>query len=72
MYYFWLRLDDNKSAAGLFPCNHQVDIRMCSNRLLQLDDLKSAASNDTHYVGKAAKLVSAQHGMPLAMVLGIL
>ena len=38
-----LWLDDDKSAAGLFPCDHQADIRMCSHRLLWLDDNKSAA-----------------------------
>ena len=39
-----LWLDDNKSAAGLFPCSHQTDIRMSSPRLLWLDDNKSAAA----------------------------
>ena len=32
-----------KSAAGLLPCCRQVLIRMNSNRLLRLDDNKSAA-----------------------------
>ena len=28
----------------MLPCSHQTDIRMCSQRLLSLDDNKSAAS----------------------------
>ena len=34
----------SKSAAGLLPCCHQVDIRRRSHRLLRLDDKKFAAS----------------------------
>ena len=34
----------SKSAAGLLPRSHQADIRMRSDRLLRLDDNKSAAS----------------------------
>ena len=33
-----------KSAAGLLPCSHQVDVRMRSHRLLRLGDNKLAAS----------------------------
>ena len=38
------RVSCRKSAAGLLPCCHQIDIRMRSHRLLRLDDNKSAAS----------------------------
>ena len=38
-----LWLDNDKSAAGLFPCNYQADISMCSHNLLWLDHDKSAA-----------------------------
>ena len=34
----------NKSATGSLPCCHQIDIRMRSHCLLQLDDNKSAES----------------------------
>ena len=34
----------SKSAAGLFLCKYQADIRMRSHRLLLVDDNKSATS----------------------------
>ena len=37
----------SKSATGLLPCSHQVDIRMRSHHLLRLDDNKSTASCQT-------------------------
>ena len=37
------RANCSTSAAGLLPCCHQADIRMCSHRLHRLDDNKFTA-----------------------------